>query len=84
MTYGEMENFVMNMDDKKIIDICENIYYWRETGTLGEGTVLSKLAKESNFPDVKMIETLVISEAHTRYKNLVLLLMKDMPSNYMK
>nr|DAV73165.1 MAG TPA: hypothetical protein [Caudoviricetes sp.] len=85
MTIGAIETYIKQQDSDKIISLCNEIYEWREKeGRLSIKSILYEFSVESDCPDIKLLENMIVEEAHKRFGNIVLLLMKDAPMYYLK
>lgn len=85
MTIGAIETYIKQQDSDKIISLCNEIYEWREKeGRLSIKSILYEFSVESDCPDIKLLENMIVEEAHKRFENIVLLLMKDAPMYYLK
>lgn len=85
MTIGSVETYIKQQDSDKIISLCNEIYEWREKeGRLPIKSILYKFSVESGCQNIRVLEDKIIEEAHKRFGNIVLLLMKDAPKYYLK
>jgi hypothetical protein len=85
MTIGAIETYIKQQDSDKIISLCNEIYEWREKeGRLSIKSILYEFSVESDCQDIKLLENMIVEEAHKRFGNIVLLLMKDAPMYYLK
>lgn len=85
MTIGAVETYIKQQDSDKIISLCNEIYEWREKeGRLPINSILYEFSVETDCQDIKVLEYKIIEEAHKRFGNIVLLLMKDAPMYYLK
>ena len=85
MTYGEMENYIAHVSDKDLIALCKSVYEFKNgNGVLESTSTLKILTENLQFPDVRAMEYAITKEAHKRYEQIVLLLMKDAPAHYLK
>jgi hypothetical protein len=85
MTIGAIETYIKQQDSDKIISLCNEIYEWREKeGRLSIKSILYEFSVESDCPDIKLLENMIVEEAHKRFGNIVSLLMKDAPMYYLK
>lgn len=85
MTIGAVETYIKQQDSDKIISLCNEIYEWREKeGRLPIRSILYEFSVESDCSDIKVLENMIVEEAHKRFGNIVLLLMKDAPMYYLK
>ena len=77
-----MELTELTNDD--LIKACSEVLQWKHsTGCLPEGSILKKLADEAHM-EIRDAEEEIISEAHKRFKDVVLLLMSEDPYKYLK
>ena len=85
MTREEVKNYIEHMDKNELVKLCEDIYQWRyETGKLKPDCALNKLAECLQYWEIKDIEEIVIEVATKRFNEVVLLLFKSNPNNYLK
>ncbi len=85
MTYGEMENYIAHVSDNDLVALCKSVYEFKNgNGVLKPTSTLKILAENLQFPDVRVLEYAITEEAHERYGQIVLLLMKDAPAEYLK
>lgn len=85
MTYGEMENYIVHVSDNDLIALCKSVYKFKNgNGVLEQTSTLKILSENLQFPDVRALECAITEEAHKRYEQIVLLLMKDAPAHYLK
>lgn len=85
MTYGEMNNYITHVSDNDLIALCKSIYEFKSgNGVLESTSTLKILAENCKFSDVRMLECVITEEAHKRYGQIILLLMKDAPAQYLK
>ena len=85
MTYGEMSNYIAHVSDNDLVALCKSVYEFKNgNGVLESTSTLKILSENLQFPDVKALEYVIIEEAHKRYKQIVLLFMKDAPAHYLK
>lgn len=85
MTYGEMNNYITHVSDNDLIALCKSIYEFKSgNGVLESTSALKILAENLQFSNVRMLECVVTEEAHKQYGQIVLLLMKDAPAQYLK
>ncbi|WP_418851842.1 hypothetical protein [Prevotella sp.] len=85
MTIGAVETYIKQQDSDKIISLCNEIYEWREKeGRLPIKSILYEFSVESGCQNIRVLEDKILEEAHRRFGNIVLLLMKDAPKYYLK
>ena len=85
MTREEVKNYIEHMDKNELVKLCEDIYQWRyETGKLKPDCALNKLAECLQYWEIKDIEEIVIEVATKRFNEVVLLLFKSNPNNYLQ
>lgn len=85
MTYGDMNNYIVHISDNDLVALCKSVYEFKNgNGVLEPTSTLKILAENLQFSDVRALEYIIIEEAHKRYEQIVLLLMKDAPSHYLK
>lgn len=85
MTYGEMSNYITHVSDNDLIALCKSVYDWKyKSKKLEDTSTLKILAENLQFSDIEALSYTVTEEAHKRYEQIVLLLMKDAPTHYLK
>lgn len=85
MTYGEMNNYIAHVSDNDLVALCKSVYEFENgNGVLEPTSTLKILAENLQFSDVRALEYTITEEAHKRYEQIVLLLMKDAPAHYLK
>lgn len=85
MTYEEMNNYIAHVSDNDLVALCKSIYEFKNgNGVLEPTSTLKILSENLQFSNVRMLECVITEEAHKRYKQIVLLLIKDSPSHYLK
>lgn len=85
MTIGAVKTYIKQQDSDKIISLCNEIYEWREKeGRLPIKSILYEFSVESGCQNIRILEDEIMEEAHKRFGNIVLLLMKDAPKYYLK
>lgn len=73
-----------SLSNDDLIKVCSEVLRWKHTtGCLPEGSILKKLADEAHM-EIRDAEAEIISEAHKRFKDVVLLLMSEDPYKYLK
>lgn len=78
------KNFASSLSNDDLIKVCSEVLRWKHTtGCLPEGSILKKLADEAHM-EIRDAEAEIISEAHKRFKDVVLLLMSEDPYKYLK
>lgn len=85
MTYGELNNYITHVSDNDLVALCKSVYEFKNgNGVLEQTSTLKILAENLQFSDARALEYTIIEEAHKRYEQIVLLLMKDAPAHYLK
>lgn len=85
MTYREMNNYIAHVSDNDLVALCKSVYKFKNgNGVLEPTSTLKILSENLQFPDVRALEYAITEEAHKRYEQIVLLLMKDAQSHYLK
>lgn len=87
MTYGEINNYITHISDNDLVALCKSVYEFKNgngNGVLEPTSTLKILSENLQFPDVRALEYAITEEAHKRYGQIVLLLMKDAPAHYLK
>ena len=78
------KSFASSLSNDDLIKVCSEVLQWKHTtGCLPEGSILKKLADEAHM-EIRDAEAEIISEAHKRFKDIVLLLMSEGPCKYLK
>lgn len=78
------KSFASSLSNDDLIKVCSEVLRWKHTtGCLPEGSILKKLADEAHM-EIRDAEAEIISEAHKRFKDVVLLLMSEDPYKYLK
>ncbi len=72
-----------DISEAELTRMCREILEQYKTGKLPEKSHLSKLANESHIEIEEAIEE-IIDEAHTRYEEVVILLMLKKPYRYLR
>lgn len=92
MTYGEFSDKIADLDTDTIIACCKDIYIWRENDTLPKDSILNVLCEDCGLHtdndwenlNVRILENIIMQNAHKRFKYIVPLLLKDNPGKYIK
>lgn len=87
MTYGEIENKIAYLDTNTILAACKDIYDWRKDGCLKKDSTLNVLCTSYElYSDIalRVLEDMIIRNAHARFKWIVPLLLSDNPGKYLK
>lgn len=84
MTLGEIRISIAYLDTDTILACCKDIYLWRKNGVLPANSTLKVLSTDYGCRDLRILENMVMENAHARFKHVVPLLLKDMPDNYIK
>lgn len=85
MNYEEMNNYITHVSDNDLVALCKSVYKFKNgNGVLEQTSTLKILSENLQFPDVRALECAITEEAHKRYEQIVLLLMKDAPAHYLK
>lgn len=79
----DKKNQTTKYSDDELIKACSDILVWKRTGYLSEDSTLKKLANEAHM-EIGDAKDEVIDEAHARFKDVVLLLMSEVPYKYLK
>ena len=81
MTYGEMNNYITHVSDNDLVALCKSVYEFKNgNGALEPTSTLKILAENLQFSDIEALSDTVTEEAHKRYEQIVLLLMKNAPA----
>ena len=85
MSKNEMKNYIEHMNENALTKLCSDIYEFKYvTGKLRPNCTLNQLAENLQYWEIRDIEEVVIDVAAKRFSNVVLLLMKTNPSDYLK
>ena len=85
MTYEEMNNYIAHVSDNDLIALCKSVYEFKNgNGVLEPNSTLKILSENLQFRNVYDLEHAITEEAHRRYEQIVLFLIKDAPSHYLK
>ena len=87
MTYGEIENKIAYLDTDTILAACKDIYDWRKDGCLKKDSTLNVLCTSYElYSDIalRVLEDMIIRNAHARFKWIEPLLLSDNPGKYLK
>lgn len=77
------KNMTADISDADLTKMCREILEHYKTGKLPENSTLRKLANESHIEIEEAVEE-IIDEAHTRYEDVVILLMLKKPYRYLR
>lgn len=78
------KNFVSSLSNDELIKVCSEVLRWKHTtGCLPENSILRKLANEAHM-EIRNAEEEIISEAHVRFNDVVLLLLSENPYRYLR
>ena len=77
------KNVTADISDADLTKMCREILEQYKTGKLPEKSILRKLANESHVEIEEAVEE-IIDEAHTRYEDVVILLMLKKPYRYLR
>lgn len=85
MNFIEMNEYVSKLPSETLLTMCEEIYNWRYVKfELPLDSALCRFSRKVEYPYIGEIEKAVVDEAHRRFKNITLLLVKDKPTYYLK
>lgn len=85
MSFLEMNEYISKVSNDTLLIMCEEIYNWRYVKfELSLDSTLCRISREIKYPCIGEIEEAVVDEAHRRFKNIALLLVKDKPTYYFK
>lgn len=85
MTYTEVEKYIEHMNPDGLISLCNDIYDWKYvTGTLKPDCSLNQLSENLQYCDISDIEKIVIRVAAKKLDKVVLLLMQNVPHEFMR
>lgn len=82
-----MNEFEKNISDTELVLICNEIYYWKNTGDLDQQGLFKTLFDEHKkevFEQIMVLEDRIIREAHNRFNTVVKLLFTENPTMYIK
>ena len=77
------KNVTAEISDADLTKMCREILEHYKTGKHSESSILRKLANESHIEIEEAVEE-IIDEAHTRYEDVVILLMLKKPYRYIR
>lgn len=85
MNKKEVKNYIKNMDKNGLTKLCEDVYKWKYvTGTLDPCCSLNQLAENLQYWKIRDIEDMVLEVAGERFRDIVLLLFKTNPTDYLR
>ena len=87
MTYGEIKDKIAYLDTDTILAACKDIYDWRKDGCLRKDSTLNVLRTSYGlYSDtaLRVLEDMIVENAHARFKWIVPLLLSDNPGKYLK
>lgn len=85
MNYGEVDNYIKNMDEAGLVTLCNEIYDWMYvTGILEPNCSLLQLSENIQCSDTRYIADKVINVASKRLNKVMLLLTKNASHEYLK
>lgn len=85
MNIDEVCEHISKLSSDDTLSMCKEIYDWRYVdGKLPYSSLISLKSLELDCPFLTEIEDAVMNEAHNRFGQVVLLLMKDKPSYYIR
>ena len=78
------KNFASYLSNDELIKVCSEVLEWKHrSGRLPEESILKKLANEAHM-EIRDAEEEIISEAHVRFNDVVLLLLSENPYRYLR
>lgn len=80
--WEELNDTIKELTDEKINEVAVDIYVYQCTGILRDDSFISKMAKKFQI-SVRDVEDYVLEELMDRYKELVLLLLKNRISDFL-
>lgn len=84
MTYGEIKDKIAYLDTDTIVAACKDIHIWRESGSLPKDSMLNVLSTDYHCDNLRVLEDMIMENAHARFKWVVPLLLTDDPRRYIK
>lgn len=85
MNRREIQEYIKHMDENGLRNLCEDIYEWRYVrGTLRPDCFINQLAENIQYWEIREIEDIVLEVGAKRFRNVVLLLLKNRPTDYLK
>lgn len=87
MTYGEIADKIAYLDTDTILAACKDIYDWKKNGYLKKDSMLNVLYTSYELHSdiaLRVLEDMIMKNAHARFKYVVPLLLTDNPGNYLK
>ena len=83
MNFEKVRDYISHISNDELIALCIDIHkQWCGDCDFSKNTSIDSLSESLDFHDTKKIEYAVVEEAHKRYDNIVLLLMRDDPTCY--
>lgn len=86
-TCWEIEDKIAHLDTDTILAACKDIYDWRKDGCLKKDSMLNVLYTSYELHSdiaLRVLEDMIIRNAHVRFKWIVPLLLSDNPGKYLK
>ena len=87
MTYAEIIDKIAYLDTDTILAACKDIYDWKKNGYLKEDSTLNVLRTSYGLHSdiaLRVLEDMIMKNAHARFKYVVPLLLTDNPRDYLK
>lgn len=86
MTKIEKHPQITSLSDGDLIQILNEIYYWKKNGLLNQEGLFKKIYNniKNEMFNIKYFEDVVLWEAHKRFENIVKVLITDKPEIYIK
>lgn len=80
-----IQEYFDNLGDKELIEMCKECDSWKKTGKLEHAT-FSKFYEEIEHmqPDKRQAEDYLLSEAFERFKDIVPILLRRYPHEFIR
>lgn len=74
----DIHSVIKNIDDTEVIMYCNEIFDWKDTGTLPQDSQLRALSVKSGYL-IRDLENAILDEASDRFRKLTVLTMTERP-----
>lgn len=83
VNYNLLKDYVENMSENELLEICIEIYDWKHlTGKVHKKEKLEKISKELSIP-VRDIENMVLEVSAKKLAKPILLLLEECPQEFL-
>ena len=79
----KLEAYITNLKTDTLVEMCDEIYDWRKTGTLSSDSKIERVAIFLGV-ECRELEEIVIRILTTRLKKTVYMLFSDNPTEFLK